>query len=53
MHPSEVASSVVGHRFPGYMDYPGAGLRPLPVERKWALGLQVWRPRDDLDFWQK
>ncbi|XP_073222217.1 SNF1-related protein kinase catalytic subunit alpha KIN10 isoform X1 [Cicer arietinum] len=40
MHPSEVASSVVGHRFPGYMDYPGAGLRPLPVERKWALGLQ-------------
>ncbi|WJX75266.1 SNF1-related protein kinase catalytic subunit alpha kin10 [Trifolium repens] len=36
MHPNEVA----GHRIPGYMDYPRAGLRPqLPVERKWALGL--------------
>ncbi|MCH93652.1 SNF1-related protein kinase catalytic subunit alpha KIN10, partial [Trifolium medium] len=36
----EVASSVAGHRIPGYMD-PRAGLRPqLPVERKWALGLQ-------------
>ncbi|XP_027352971.1 SNF1-related protein kinase catalytic subunit alpha KIN10 isoform X5 [Abrus precatorius] len=41
MHPSEVASSVVGHRVQGYMDYPGAGLRQqFPVERKWALGLQ-------------
>jgi hypothetical protein len=38
MHPNEVA----GHRIPGYMDYPRAGLRPqLPVERKWALGLTV------------
>jgi hypothetical protein len=38
MHPNEVA----GHRIPGYMDYARAGLRPqLPVERKWALGLQV------------
>ncbi|WVZ06019.1 hypothetical protein V8G54_019365 [Vigna mungo] len=41
MHSSEVASSVVGQRFPGYMDYPGVGSRPqFPVERKWALGLQ-------------
>ncbi|KAK7394459.1 hypothetical protein VNO78_14987 [Psophocarpus tetragonolobus] len=41
MHHSEVASSVVGHRFPGYMEYPGVGSRPqFPVERKWALGLQ-------------
>ncbi|XP_020218617.1 SNF1-related protein kinase catalytic subunit alpha KIN10 [Cajanus cajan] len=41
MLPSEVASSVVGHRFPGYMDYPGVGSRrQFPVERKWALGLQ-------------
>jgi len=42
MHSNEVASSVVGQRFPGYMDYPGVGSRPqFPVERKWALGLQV------------
>ncbi|QCE12612.1 SNF1-related protein kinase catalytic subunit alpha KIN10-like [Vigna unguiculata] len=41
MHSNEVASSVVGQRFPGYMDYPGVGSRPqFPVERKWALGLQ-------------
>ncbi|KAK7295412.1 hypothetical protein RJT34_18319 [Clitoria ternatea] len=40
MHASDVAS-VVGHRFPGYMDYPGGALRQqFPVERKWALGLQ-------------
>ncbi|MED6131571.1 SNF1- protein kinase catalytic subunit alpha kin10 [Stylosanthes scabra] len=41
MHPSEVASPVLGHHIPSYMDNPGVGLRPqLPVERKWALGLQ-------------
>ncbi|XP_028759762.1 SNF1-related protein kinase catalytic subunit alpha KIN10 isoform X2 [Neltuma alba] len=41
IHPSGVAASVVGHRLPGFMDYPGAALRPqFPVERKWALGLQ-------------
>ncbi|OIV90234.1 hypothetical protein TanjilG_01430 [Lupinus angustifolius] len=38
---SEVASPVVGNRFPGYIDYQGVGMRPqFPVERKWALGLQ-------------
>ncbi|XP_024016886.1 SNF1-related protein kinase catalytic subunit alpha KIN10 [Morus notabilis] len=41
MHPSEPASSPVGHRLQGYMDYQGTALRPqFPVERKWALGLQ-------------
>ncbi|KAF9623491.1 hypothetical protein IFM89_003107 [Coptis chinensis] len=41
MHPSEPAASAMGHRFVGYMDYQGIGLRPhFPVERKWALGLQ-------------
>ncbi|KAF4390793.1 hypothetical protein G4B88_015683 [Cannabis sativa] len=41
MHQGEPASSPVGHRLTGYMDYQGAGLRPqFPVERKWALGLQ-------------
>ncbi|KAG5001118.1 hypothetical protein JHK87_022190 [Glycine soja] len=34
-------SSVVGNRFPGYLEYPGVGSRQqFPVERKWALGLQ-------------
>lgn len=42
MHPSEPASSPVGHRLQGYMDYQGTALRPqFPIERKWALGLQV------------
>ena len=42
MHPSEVTSSVVGPCVSSYMDNPGVGLRPqFPVERKWALGLQV------------
>ena len=42
MHPGEPTSPVVGHRHPGYMDYQGMGLRSqFPVERKWALGLQV------------
>ncbi|XP_020970045.1 SNF1-related protein kinase catalytic subunit alpha KIN10 [Arachis ipaensis] len=40
-HSTEVSSPVAGHRFPGYMDYQ-VGMRPqIPVERKWALGLQV------------
>ncbi|XLS79337.1 hypothetical protein HN51_063562, partial [Arachis hypogaea] len=39
-HSSEVSSPVVGH-LPGYMDYR-VGMRPqIPVERKWALGLQT------------
>ncbi|RYR70725.1 hypothetical protein Ahy_A02g005039 isoform B [Arachis hypogaea] len=39
-HSSEVSSPVAGH-FPGYMDYQ-VGMRPqIPVERKWALGIQV------------
>ncbi|XLT44551.1 hypothetical protein HN873_037155 [Arachis hypogaea] len=39
-HSSEVSSPVVGH-LPGYMDYR-VGMRPqIPVERKWALGLQA------------
>lgn len=41
MHPSEAASLPTGHRLPGYMDYQGIGLRQFPLERKWALGLQV------------
>jgi hypothetical protein len=42
IHSGEVASPVVGHRFPGYMDYQGVGMRQqFPAERKWALGLQV------------
>ncbi|GMN42187.1 hypothetical protein TIFTF001_011393 [Ficus carica] len=41
MQQSEPASSPVGHRLLGYMDYQGMGLRPqFPAERKWALGLQ-------------
>ncbi|KAF1877448.1 hypothetical protein Lal_00040163 [Lupinus albus] len=41
IHSSEVASPVIGNRFPGYIDYQGVGMRPqFPVERKWALGLQ-------------
>ena len=42
MHQNEPINSPVGHRLPGYMDYQGIGARPqYPVERKWALGLQV------------
>lgn len=44
MHQSEPAATTpVGQRLPGgYVDYQGIGLRQqLPVERKWALGLQV------------
>ncbi|XP_061358095.1 SNF1-related protein kinase catalytic subunit alpha KIN10-like [Gastrolobium bilobum] len=41
IHSSKVASPVVGHRIPGYIDYQGGGMRQqFPVERKWALGLQ-------------
>ncbi|RYR62574.1 hypothetical protein Ahy_A04g020270 [Arachis hypogaea] len=39
-HSSEVSSPVVGY-LPGYIDYH-VGMRPqIPVERKWALGLQI------------
>jgi len=42
IHSGEGASPVVGHRFPGYIDYQGVGMRQqFPAERKWALGLQV------------
>lgn len=44
MHQSEPAATTpVGQRLPGgYVDYQGMGHRQqLPVERKWALGLQV------------
>lgn len=42
MQQSEPAASPVGHRLSGYADYQGMGLRQqLPVEKKWALGLQV------------
>lgn len=42
MQQSEPVASPVGHRLPGFADYQGIGLRQqLPVERKWALGLQV------------
>lgn len=43
MHQGDAAASSIGHRLPGYMDHQGLGLRPqFPVERKWALGLQVF-----------
>lgn len=42
MHPAESVASPVSHRLPGLMEYQGVGLRSqYPVERKWALGLQV------------
>jgi hypothetical protein len=42
MHPNEPLSPAGGHRLPGFMDYQGMGLKSqFPVERKWALGLQV------------
>ncbi|XP_065028502.1 SNF1-related protein kinase catalytic subunit alpha KIN10-like isoform X1 [Musa acuminata AAA Group] len=38
---SSSENSEFAHRLPGYMDPQGIGLRSqLPVERKWALGLQ-------------
>ncbi|KAM7516751.1 hypothetical protein LguiA_006334 [Lonicera macranthoides] len=42
---NDAADSIVGQRLPGYTDYQGMGARPqFPVERKWALGLQVKFP---------
>ncbi|GFY82963.1 SNF1 kinase homolog 10 [Actinidia rufa] len=39
--PNDSAASAVRPRSPGYMDYQGMGSKPqLPVEKKWALGLQ-------------
>lgn len=38
---NETTASPVGQRFPGIMDYQQAGARQFPIERKWALGLQV------------
>ncbi|CAO2832414.1 unnamed protein product [Amaranthus hypochondriacus] len=41
MHQNELSSPAAGHQYHGYLDYQGTGLRQqLPVERKWALGLQ-------------
>ncbi|KDP27185.1 hypothetical protein JCGZ_19884 [Jatropha curcas] len=41
MHANEPTSPAVGHRLPGYMDFPGTGLKSqFAVDRKWALGLQ-------------
>ncbi|KAJ8477523.1 hypothetical protein OPV22_021250 [Ensete ventricosum] len=40
-HMSSSENSTFAHRLPGYVDPQGIGLRSqLPVERKWALGLQ-------------
>jgi len=42
MHPDEVTSAAAGHRYHGYVEYQGIGLRQqFPAEKKWALGLQV------------
>lgn len=44
MHSNESATSPHGHRLQGYMDYQGMGMglkSQYPVEKKWALGLQV------------
>ncbi|KAK4409827.1 SNF1-related protein kinase catalytic subunit alpha KIN10 [Sesamum angolense] len=40
MNPSETVASPVGQRLPGAIDYQQFGGRQLPVDRKWALGLQ-------------
>ncbi|PIN01898.1 Serine/threonine protein kinase [Handroanthus impetiginosus] len=40
MNPSETVASPVGQRFPGVIDHSQFGGRQLPLERKWALGLQ-------------
>ncbi|RYR20032.1 hypothetical protein Ahy_B03g065116 [Arachis hypogaea] len=39
-HSSEVSSPVAGN-FPGYMDYQVGMRSQIPVERKWALGIQA------------
>lgn len=42
MHQNEATPTALGHRLQGYMDYQGISVKPqFPVERKWALGLQV------------
>ena len=42
MHPDEVTSPASGHCYHGYVECQGIGLRQqFPVEKKWALGLQV------------
>ncbi|KAK6128843.1 hypothetical protein DH2020_037409 [Rehmannia glutinosa] len=40
MNPSETIASPVGQRSPGAIDFQQFGGRQLPVDRKWALGLQ-------------
>ncbi|KAI3860472.1 hypothetical protein MKX03_013475 [Papaver bracteatum] len=40
MQQGEATSPMGGHHIPGNMDHQGLGLRQLPVERKWTLGLQ-------------
>ncbi|KAG8366928.1 hypothetical protein BUALT_Bualt16G0019000 [Buddleja alternifolia] len=40
MNASETVASPVGQRLPGAVDYQQFGGRQLPVDRKWALGLQ-------------
>ncbi|XP_057539308.1 SNF1-related protein kinase catalytic subunit alpha KIN10-like [Amaranthus tricolor] len=41
MHQNELSSPAAGLQYHGYLDYQGTSLRQqLPVERKWALGLQ-------------
>jgi len=42
MSPGDASTSAIAHHLSGHMDHQGMGMRPnLPVERKWALGLQV------------
>lgn len=42
MHQYESVTSAISHRLGGYVDPQGTGMRShIPVERKWALGLQV------------
>ncbi|KAL5718350.1 cAMP-dependent protein kinase [Ranunculus cassubicifolius] len=38
LHPSETPTSPIGHHLINYMEHQG--IAQLPVERKWALGLQ-------------
>lgn len=46
MSSNEPASPIIAQRIPGYMDYQGTVARPqFPVDRKWALGLQVKFPQ--------
>ncbi|QHN82638.1 SNF1-related protein kinase catalytic subunit alpha [Arachis hypogaea] len=53
-HSSEVSSPVAGH-FPGYMDYQVGMRSQIPIERKWALGIQTQLMLDqlaDLQNWR-